>query len=344
MKRAIDAKPRRWVFGSAGFAALCLVVGCNTSGGTSTGGETHFLTLCVDEEGACGGEFDCVCNVCTLPCDAQNACGITAGAVCVEPRSASDACGVAVPAGHCEMRCDDDADCGGLSTEHRCLGGVCRTEVVEAPVDEGCPSGDVSANELLFIGDSFIAVDHQVTGYLEDLARSASVLTTGERYRDNSSLVGNTLALMGNGIAEQYSSAAAEAPVRVVVMNGGGADVLIADCEGELDGCALLTDAALAAEQLLTQMASDGVTDVIYAFYPDPQLADVLTEMDALRPLIQQVCEASAVPCHWLDLRPVFAGNYETYIQTGGLNPTAEGARATAEAIWALMQAECIAQ
>jgi lysophospholipase L1-like esterase len=200
----------------------------------------------------------------------------------------------------------------------------------------------------LFIGDSFFALNHQITAYLEDLARSAAALRSGERYRDNSNLLDNTLALMGNGIAEQYTSAVAEAPVRVVVMNGGGADVLIASCDGELSSCPLLTDAAAAVEQLLSQMAADGVADVISTFYPDPQDppqdAALLSEIDALRPLIQQACEASPVPCHWLDLRPTFAGNYDTYVLSDGMNPSADGSRATAEAIWDVMQEQCIAQ
>jgi uncharacterized protein YndB with AHSA1/START domain len=66
--------------------------------------------------------------------------------------------------------------------------------------------------------------------------------------------------------------------------------------------------------------------------------------MDALRPLIEDACEKSPVPCHFLDLRPVFEGRYDEFVQADGLNPTAAGSQATADAIWAILQELCIAQ
>jgi lysophospholipase L1-like esterase len=50
------------------------------------------------------------------------------------------------------------------------------------------------------------------------------------------------------------------------------------------------------------------------------------------------------MPCAWLDLRPTFAGHYDEYVQADGLNPTAAGSQASAEAIAALMRDGCIAQ
>jgi hypothetical protein len=91
-------------------------------------------------------------------------------------------------------------------------------------------------------------------------------------------------------------------------------------------------------------MAEDGVAQVLYVFYPTPLLDGVRERIDALRPLIQGVCEASPVPCHFLDLRPTFEGHYSEYIQSGGLNPTAEGSQATAAVIWETMLELCVAQ
>jgi hypothetical protein len=203
----------------------------------------------------------------------------------------------------------------------------------------------VSANQVLVLGDTFFAVSHQITAYLEELARGAGVLQVGQRYRDNSTTVGsNALALAGNGIADQYQRGKAEASVRAVIMNGGGADVLGGHCQAPLSDCSVMLDAATAAEALFAQMAADGVSDVVYAFYADPVDASLRDKMDALRPLIQAKCEASPVPCHWLDLRPTFAGHYDEYILDDGMNPTDAGSRATAQAIWATMQRDCIAQ
>jgi hypothetical protein len=197
---------------------------------------------------------------------------------------------------------------------------------------------------VLLLGDSFFASSHQITAYLEDLARSAGVLQVGQRYRDNSSQLNNALALAGNGIAGQYERGKAEGSVRVVIMNGGGADVLGSRCEAPLADCPALLDAAAAAAQLFEQMAADGVSDVLYAFYKDNLDVSLREKIDALRPLIQAACENSPVPCHWLDLRPTFAGHYDEYVLPDGMNPTDAGSRATAEAIWATMQRECIAQ
>jgi hypothetical protein len=207
-----------------------------------------------------------------------------------------------------------------------------------------CAHGDVAANQVLLIGDSFFASSHQITAYLEDAARSAAALPPGERYRDNSRLTENALALAGNGIAAQYSAGVAEAAAQVVIMNGGGADVLLGACDTADASCPVIAEAAAAARDLLAEMAADGVLHVVYAFYPDPGDTSVRAKMDALRPLVETVCESAGVACRWLDLRAIFAGHYAEYIQADGLNPTAAGSEATARAVWAVMQEYCIAQ
>lgn len=204
--------------------------------------------------------------------------------------------------------------------------------------------GEVGANEVLVIGDSFFGASHQITAYLEDLARGAGALAVGERYRDNSARTANGLALGGHGIESQYAAAKADAEVKAVIMNGGGADLLGASCPAPPAECPALSEAALAAQELLSQMAADGVSDVVYAFYPNPVDASLSEKMDSLRPLIQGACESSPVPCHWLDLRTAFADHYDEFIQPDGLNPTAAGSQASAGAIWATMQMACIAQ
>jgi len=103
-------------------------------------------------------------------------------------------------------------------------------------------------------------------------------------------------------------------------------------------------NAAAAFADLLARLQSDGVSDVVYVFYPDPQDVAVLERMNALRPLVQEICVSSELPCHFVDLRPVFEGRYAEYIHIDGLNPTAAGSEATAGAIWSVMQEHCVAQ
>jgi hypothetical protein len=308
-----------------------------------------------------------VCGVCTLPCAERATCEALPAAQCV-PGCVTEE--VKAP-GVCEVSCVVDADCVVVSAAHRCEQGVCRAGSLAsggggsggsgnaavagtggnagagAGAEAGagvCDSGTVAANQVLVIGDSFFATTHQITAYLEGLARDAGAVSVGERYRDRSSLFTNGLALGGNGIEDQYTSGASEAEVKVVVMNGGGADALLGSCDSANASSAVVASAADAAHALFAKMAADQVEQVVYAFYPDPGDVNVKARIDALRPLIQSACETAPLPCHWLDLRTVFAGHYAAYVQTDQLNPTDAGARASAEAIWATMQQYCIAQ
>jgi hypothetical protein len=309
--------------------AVLFALSCGSSE-RSTGGETHFLRLCGGDPNFCGPDLTCLCGVCTRVCAESSSCPSVSSVEC-SPPSCSEP-----QMNQCDVSCSSDADCASLSAEHRCVNGACRA-------GGACAGEKVSANQVLIVGDAFLASSHQITAYLEDLARNAGALATGERYRDNSTTIGNALALGGNGIETQYTSAASEADVKVVIMNGGGADLLVAACKDPSD-CAPIAAAASAAEQLFAKMAAEGVAHVVYAYYPDPDDADLRAAVDALRPLLQSACDKSPVPCHFLDLRTTFAGHRDQYLQNSGLNPTAAGAQASAEAIWATMQAFCIAQ
>lgn len=347
--------------------ALVVAVSCAAQHEPDAGGETHFLTRCDADSRSCGAALVCLCGACTVPCDQRSACSGFPVAECVSATTGS--CGEAQPAAHCDVPCASDVDCRVLSAFHRCNAGACRApawssssgaagnagnagnagSADEASAGAGgagtsaCVMGAVPANELLVLGDTFMASSHQITAYLEDLARNAGTLAAGERYRDNSRLTANALAAGGNGIQDEYQTAFTEAPVKVVVMNGGGADVLVSTCAPSTS-CPTLEAAAAAARALFAQMATDGVQQIIYAFYPDPVDSGVRAQMDILRPLAQNACAASPVPCAWLDLRPTFAGHYGEYIQADGLNPTAAGSQASAQLIWALMRQQCIAQ
>jgi hypothetical protein len=302
-----------------------------------TGGETHFLKMCSPTTEPCADGLSCVCGVCTETCTNGEECQGLPTAECVTPADPS-ACPDGEASGRCDVTCNVDADCRRVSDAHRCVLGFCRTG------PGGCPMGEVEPNQVLIIGDSFFAISHQITAYLEELAREAGALEVGERYRDNSTTSANALAMGGNGIASQYQGGLAEAPVEVVVMNGGGADALVASCAAPVVDCPALVAAATAAEELLAQMAADGVSEVIYAFYPDAVDAGMRERLDALRVLIEPVCASSPVPCHWVDLRPTLSGAPGEYLSADGLIPTAAGSEASAGAIWATMQRECIAQ
>ncbi len=325
------------------------VGGCTAVGTEPTGGETHFLRRCVSGVDSCGPELTCLDAVCTIPCDSDTVCDELPGAEC---RAIGASAGTS-EAPRCEATCQNDTDCAVISSSHRCEQGLCRgpSEASSSGLggastgptssQDECVLDGVSGNEVLVLGDSFFATTHQITAFLEGLARAAGRLPTGERFRDASNLTENTLALGGNGIAAQYTTAASEAPARIVIMNGGGADVLLGSCDTVDTSCPLISSAASAAEELFSTLATDGVSLVVYAFYPDPVSEDVREKVDVLRPLAQVACEESAVPCLWVDLREIFAGKYDEYVAEDGLNPTSAGSSATAEAIWARLESFC---
>ena len=330
---------------------LCLLWGVSCQPAASepeTGGETHFLTACDDSPDSCGTEFACVCNVCTLPCADQQVCSGLPNARCVQFDETA-ICGDMAPAARCELTCASDPDCTVLSARHTCQQGVCRAEengptTVDASTCESTELGigQFDANQVVILGDAFFASTHEVTAFLEDQARANGLLDPGERYRDESTVTANALALSGNGLAAQYARATAEGDVQVVIMNGGGADALLGTCETVDLTCPALTAAVLAAEELLAQMAVNGVTRIMYIFYPDPSDAELRAKLDVLRPAIRDLCETGPVVCDWLDLREPFSGSEDEYLQTSGLTLTTDGARAAAEEIWAVMQNWCI--
>jgi len=356
---------------------LAIGGGCESASDDLTGGETHFLRRCDPNADSCG-RLSCVCGVCTVPCSEHSTCHAFPAAQCAVARGAS--CDNKGEAMVCRVACAIDDDCLVVSPEHRCDEGTCvagddlgsgggssggapstsggsssggasggstggsEASGGSAGEPDSCARGEVEANDVLVLGDSFLATNHQVTAYLEELARQAGVLKSGDRYRDSSRIVANSLVVTGNGVLDQYTEAASDAPVKVALMNGGGADILIGSCDEIGPDCPVIKDAAAEFVTILEAMADDGVLQIVFLGYPDPVPEAPRAKMDALRPLLESACAESEVPCHWLDLRPVFEGHYDEYIEGDGLNPTAAGAEATAHALWELMERECIAQ
>src|SRR5690606_21284479 len=75
---------------------------------------------------------------------------------------------------------------------------------------DACMTGQVAPSEVLFIGDSFIALDTSIGTELEANARAAGVLAQNEGYRSNA-VSGTTLA--NNQIPSQYQNGVNASPV-----------------------------------------------------------------------------------------------------------------------------------
>ncbi len=244
------------------------------------------------------------------------------------------------------MSCLTDADCGPLAGAFTCQSGFCRRDPLPPP-DAGDPSSCVGTqpapSELVVLGDSIIQLS-PFTTELEQLLVDAGVLASGEQLRDYSSYLMSVLATGSLSIENQYATARGEGAMRFIVMDGGETDVLNVPCgSAPTATCPAVTAAVAGFEALLTRAAADGVEQVVYFFYADPVgNADVKAGLDVLRPQVENACGRAPLPCHFIDLRPVFTAHPE-YAAADGLVFSASGAVAAAAAVFDVLGRRCIA-
>jgi hypothetical protein len=168
--------------------------------------------------------------------------------------------------------------------------------------------------------------------------------------------------------------------IKVVIMDGGGNDVLLNNSQcltippaGDT-ACHTAIDGSVAKGTMLEQtMASKGVQHIVYFFYPhlDATVSGHTNANDWLDYSYPKgaasCCGAANVPssgdischgngpgpstdCTWIDMRPEFVGhndhtNAATYwFQADNIHPSQPGADAIATKVWAKMQEYCIAQ
>jgi hypothetical protein len=197
-----------------------------------------------------------------------------------------------------------------------------------------CLHAQVSADQVLWIGDSWVLVPGNQHTAVRDAARIAGAIGPGDDYT-----IGAVAASKMDAIAGQYSAQEASATKpKVLILDGGTWDTLLAN-----GSAASVSAAASAFSQLLATVASDGTVEHVIYFLT-PELATI-PGVAALRPLLQQACTQSTVPCHFIDLQPLWAGHPE-YTATDGPVPipTTAGGAAIADAIGGAMLQNCIAQ
>ncbi len=196
----------------------------------------------------------------------------------------------------------------------------------------GCPHAQVNADEVAWIGDSWVTIPGTQHTGVRDLARAAGAIGPSDDYVILAAAA-NTMSM----IANQYNTQEAGATkVKVLIMNGGGWDLIAANGSD-----ASISSVVTTFEQHLAKVASDGtVQHIIYYLYPEiPTTPGVA----ALHPGVQQACAQSTVPCHFLDLQPLWVGHSE-YTAADGVQASNAGAQVIANAIWSIMQQHCIAQ
>jgi hypothetical protein len=131
----------RLALGASVASPVAMACGGQSDEEQRIGSETHFLTRCSDE---CGAGLECLGNVCTTACTADETCtGLSTAAACVP------APGGTTPA-VCDVACTATSDCDVLSSAHRCEDGFCRAAALEGI---GSLSAGFSRMELRRIGE-----------------------------------------------------------------------------------------------------------------------------------------------------------------------------------------------
>lgn len=223
-----------------------------------------------------------------------------------------------------------------------------------------CVRGATAADEVVMVGDSFFHIT-EIPQRIWTKARAAGSLGENETYR-HYYLSGAMMAAMAfaTPIPEQYEQARTADPnITYVVMNGGGNDVLIGDRSCLLEAppgnaaCAATIDNAIATTKtLFARMASDGVEQIVFTFYPHmptfglfqgnaPAINDTI---DYAEIRARQACEESvSPPCTFVSTIAAFEGHPE-YLNPGDVHASPAGSEVAADLIWNTMVDHCIAQ
>jgi hypothetical protein len=244
-----------------------------------------------------------------------------------------------------------------------------------------CVKGQVTPNEVVMLGDSYLDPNWGNVGPTIMMDANA---TYRHYYIGAASLAwGNPntqfyIPYQYDPMAKTDTSVMNPTDIKVIIMDGGGNDVLIGNssCEqtappGNASCVTTVQNAIDKAQSEMHQMASDGVKSIVFFFYPhlDPAGGGILTTpapaindtLDYAYPLAEQICCGSSftstitdptcsgqpVPgttCVFVDTRPSFEGHLADYIKSDHVHPTQAGAQVISDLVWKAMQDHCIAQ
>jgi hypothetical protein len=244
-----------------------------------------------------------------------------------------------------------------------------------------CVKGQVTPNEVVMLGDSYLDAPWGNVG--PTLMMEANAMYRHYYIGAASMAWGNPdtqfyIPYQYDPMAKTDTSVMNPADIKVVIMDGGGNDVLIGNtsCEttappGNASCVTTIQNAIDKAQSEMHQMAADGVKSIVYFFYPhlDPAGGGILNTpapavndtLDYAYPLAEQICCGSSftstlanptcsgepVPgttCVFVDTRPSFEGHLADYIKDDHVHPTQAGAQVISDLVWKAMQDHCIAQ
>jgi len=189
--------------------------------------------------------------------------------------------------------------------------------------------GKGDGSDVATIGDSWMSLG--TVGIQQSLLR-----VSGQPYRTYGR--GGT-RLLNEQIPDQYDAAKAAGVVKTVIMTGGGNDIiqvpgLRADCTAMGEMCAMVVGQILdRITQLWQEMATDGVQDVVYVQYSNPEGNNVDFALASGDGLAKRCTEApSPLRCHRVETLDIVMGDIPD-----GIHPSAAAYDRIGEAVHALM-------
>jgi lysophospholipase L1-like esterase len=193
--------------------------------------------------------------------------------------------------------------------------------------------GEGDGSDVITIGDSWMSLG--TNGIQQSL-----VQVSGQDYRTYG--IGGT-RLLNDQIPGQYDSAKRENPdIKTVVMTGGGNDII--QVPGLRDDCmngGMQCDMVLAQildklTETWTQMSMDGVQDVVYVQYSNPEGNNVSFDRSNGDGIAKRCEEVSApLRCHRLETLDIVMGDIPD-----GIHPSAAAYDRIGEAVYKMMMDE----
>ncbi len=210
--------------------------------------------------------------------------------------------------------------------------------------------------EVVFLGDSYVdyAVAHPNLETLvsADAAKDGALMM-GQAYRSYA-VAGATMAAASlNMIPPQWPNAKTANPdIKVVIMDGGGNDVLINNPQCKNPGsqndatCKMVVNnTVMAVGNLIDDFQKSGVGDLIYFFYPHAPTggADISDYALGILQNSAKLLSTADFRMYVVDLVPLFNGHSD-YYYLDGIHANATGEQVIADAIYKVMKDHCIAQ
>jgi hypothetical protein len=202
--------------------------------------------------------------------------------------------------------------------------------IISAPLMQ-VQAAVIQGNDLVCNGESFFQASN-ICSELSRLAREDGILAQGDNFKQ--------IAISGAPIASILSFYKNCNPKPTyVVSDGAGIDLMSGNCSDV--NCSKIQQCKNTLLQYLAEMKKSGTKRLLWMIYPDPQppmgSATLKKNQDLWAEVVPEVMADIDTPRVLLvDLRPVWAGKYNSYT-SDGIHCSAAGGKATAEAFWKAM-------